>query len=69
MYDSKGEILDAISALLSAVDVSFEDEPSIEEALFVWRDSSAGFADCLIGARHRSFGCIEHPTVLLAADA
>jgi predicted nucleic-acid-binding protein len=54
----KGEILSAFSALLSAVDMSFEDEPSIEEALFVWKDSSAQFADCLIGARHRALGCI-----------
>ena len=54
---TKGEILDAFSELLSAVDLSFEDEPSIEEALFVWKDSSAQFADCLIGARHRALGC------------
>jgi predicted nucleic-acid-binding protein len=54
---SKSEILDAFSELLSAVDMSFEDEPSIEEALFVWKDSSAQFADCLIGARYRALGC------------
>ena len=54
---TKGEILDAFSELLSAMDLSFEDEPSIEEALFVWKDSSAQFADCLIGARHRALGC------------
>jgi predicted nucleic-acid-binding protein len=54
---TKDEILDAFSELLSAVDLSFEDEPSIEEALFVWKDSSAQFADCLIGARHRALGC------------
>ena len=54
---TKGEILGAFSDLLSAADLSFEDEPSIEEALFVWKDSSAQFADCLIGARHRALGC------------
>jgi len=32
---SKAEILSAFSDLLSAVDLSFEDEASIEEALFV----------------------------------
>ncbi len=53
----KGDILSAFSDLLSAVDKSFEDEPSIEEALFVWKDSPAQFADCLIGARHRALGC------------
>jgi predicted nucleic-acid-binding protein len=59
---AKGEILDAFSELLSAVDLSFEDEPSIEEALFVWKDSSTQFADCLIGARHRALGCIATAT-------
>ena len=34
-----------------------EDEPSIEEALYVWKDSAAEFADCLIGAKYRSLGC------------
>lgn len=54
---TKGEIIDTFSELLSAVDLSFEDEPSIEEALFIWKDSSAQFADCLIGARNRALGC------------
>ena len=48
---SKADILGAFSDLMSAVDVSFEDEPAIEEALFTWKNSSAQFADCLIGAR------------------
>ena len=52
----KGEILGAFSALLSSVDLSFEDEAAIEEALFVWQDSGAQFADCLIGARYRALG-------------
>jgi predicted nucleic-acid-binding protein len=58
----KDEILSVFSDLLSAVDMSFEDEPSIEEALFVWKDSSAQFADCLIGARHRALGCTATAT-------
>jgi predicted nucleic-acid-binding protein len=53
----KSEILGAFSELLSSMDLSFEDEPSIEEALFLWKDSPAQFADCLIGARHRTLGC------------
>jgi predicted nucleic-acid-binding protein len=53
----KIEIIAAISGLLDATDVQFEDEPAIEEALFVWKDSAAGFADCLIGARNRRLGC------------
>ena len=51
----KDEILDAFSDLLSCMDVRFEDESSIEEALFIWKDSNAQFADCLIGARYRAF--------------
>src|SRR5262245_43346122 len=54
---SKGEILSTFSELLGAADVTFEDEPSIEEALYVWKESPAQFADCLIGARHRACGC------------
>lgn len=45
------------SALLDAADVRFEDEATIEEALFLWKKSSADFADCLIGARNRRLGC------------
>jgi predicted nucleic-acid-binding protein len=54
---AKGEILGTFSDLLSAADMRFEDEPSIEEALHAWEDSAAQFADCLIGARHRALGC------------
>lgn len=54
---TKAEILGAYSDLLSSIDLCFEDEASIENALYAWKDSSAQFADCLIGARHRSCGC------------
>ena len=47
----------AISGLLSATDVRLEDEPAVEEALFIWKDTTADFADCLIGARNRRLGC------------
>ena len=50
-------IIQAISGLLDASDVQLEDEPSIEEALFIWKDSAADFADCLIGAKNRRLGC------------
>ena len=54
---SKIEIIAAISGLLDATDVQFEDEPAIEAALFVWRDNVADFADCLIGAQNKRLGC------------
>ena len=57
-YDiPKNQITAAISGLLDAPDVQFEDEPAIEEALFIWKDSTADFADCLIGAKNRRMGC------------
>ena len=54
---SKNLIIETISRLLDATDVQFEDEPAIEEAIFNWRDATADFADCLIGAKNRRLGC------------
>ncbi len=53
----KNLVIEAISGLLDASDVRFEDEPAVEEALFIWKDATADFADCLIGARNRRLGC------------
>lgn len=63
----KAEIAAAISGLLDATDVQFENEPAIEEALFVWKDSAADFADCLIGAQNRRLGCRATATFDLKA--
>jgi predicted nucleic-acid-binding protein len=54
---AKNLIIQSISGLLDASDVRFEDEPAVEEALFIWKDSAADFADCLIGAKNRRLGC------------
>lgn len=54
---SREQMAEALSALLDASDVQFEDESAVEEALFVWKDANADFADCLIGARNRRLGC------------
>ena len=54
---AKAEIATAFSGLLDSVDVRLEDEPSVESAMFIWKDSSADLADCLMGARHRALGC------------
>jgi predicted nucleic-acid-binding protein len=54
---TKQQVMETISALLDAPDVQLEDEPAVEEALYVWRDNRADFADCLIGARNRRLGC------------
>ncbi len=53
----KNQIIEAMSGLLDATDVQFEDEPAIEKALFIWKDAAADFADCLIGAKNRRLGC------------
>ena len=53
----KDKIIAAISGLLEAIDVQLEDEAVIEEALYIWKDSSADFADCLIGVKNRRMGC------------
>jgi predicted nucleic-acid-binding protein len=53
-YDlSKAEIIETISALLDTTEVRFEDEPTIEETLFLWKDRVVDFSDCLIGTRNR----------------
>lgn len=54
---SKSEILGAFSGLLDAAELLFEDEASLEQALYTWKDSSAQFADCLIGARNWALDC------------
>ncbi len=54
---AKAEIVAAFSALLETADLAFEDEPSIETAVYSWKDSAAEFADCLIESRNRRLGC------------
>lgn len=53
----KDAILDALVDLLETGELSFEDEPAIEEALHNWRNSPCGFGDCLIVAHNRRLGC------------
>lgn len=54
---SKALVVETLSGLLDVAEIQFEDEPAIEEALFVWKDATADFADCLIGAKNRRLGC------------
>jgi len=53
----KAQIIDAISGLLDATELEHEDEPAVEEALYLGKDSAAEFADCLIGTHLRRLGC------------
>jgi predicted nucleic-acid-binding protein len=54
---TKPRIMEVLTELLESRELVFEDESSLEEALFYWRDSTADFADCLIVARGRRLGC------------
>jgi predicted nucleic-acid-binding protein len=54
---AKADMVVAFSALLNTADLAFEDEPSVENAVYSWKDSAADFADCLIEARNRRLGC------------
>lgn len=65
---SKIEIAGVFSGLLDSREVQFEDESSVEEALFFWKDGRADFADCLIGARNRRLGCRATVTFDLRAS-
>ena len=50
-------MLEVIASLLDTRDMQLEDEQSVEEAIYQWKEASADFADCLIAARNRRLGC------------
>ena len=54
---SREAVLGVFRAALESRELSFEDEPALEEALFQWTDSACGFSDCLIAAHSRRLGC------------
>lgn len=53
----KARLTAMLSSLLDADDVRLEDEASVESALFLWKNASAGFADCLITSKNQRLGC------------
>lgn len=53
----KGAVLEAMRLLLTSRELSFEDEPAVEEALYHWKDAACGFADCLVVAHNRRLRC------------
>jgi predicted nucleic-acid-binding protein len=60
-------ILGLFRAALETRELTFEDEPAVEEALFHWQESRSGFSDCLIMTHNRRLGC--RSTVTFDADA
>jgi len=65
----KTDIIAAISALLDTTEIAFEDEPTVEETLFVWKDAGADFSGCLIGTHNRRSGCRATATLDTRAAA
>ena len=53
----KTQLLEVIASLLDTRDIQLENEQSVEEAIYQWKEANADFADCLIAARHRRLGC------------
>jgi len=52
----KTKIIEALAALLDTEAFHLEDENAVTRALHLWRQVTAGFADCLIAERHLSLG-------------
>jgi predicted nucleic-acid-binding protein len=53
----KEATLRSMIRLMETRELTFEDEPAVEEALHHWKKSPCGFADCLIFAHNRRAGC------------
>jgi predicted nucleic-acid-binding protein len=57
-YDyERDELVTAIETILSAAQFEFEDKNALWQALAAFRQSSADFADCLIGTKNAAAGC------------
>lgn len=63
----KANLLTMLAALLDAGDIKIEDEASVEVALFLWKNATIGFTDCLIGSKHQRLGC--HTTATFDSKA
>lgn len=60
---AKAAIVAAFAALPAACKLQFEGEPPVvEEAVFIWKDSSAECAACLIDVHPRALGCRAQAT-------
>ena len=53
---AKARIIEALTAVLDTQSIEIEDEGAVARAVYLWRDVTAGFADCLIAERHLSLG-------------
>jgi predicted nucleic-acid-binding protein len=53
----KKTIISTFRMLLESRDLRIEQEEVLEEALYLYENNSADFADCLMVARYRRLGC------------
>jgi predicted nucleic-acid-binding protein len=53
---SKHSVIDVFVGLLEAREMTFQDEPSLERAVFLYREHNIDFADCLHLATAHTFG-------------
>jgi predicted nucleic-acid-binding protein len=58
----RDQIADVIDRVLKSYVVVVEDEHSVEFALYLYRTSSADFADCLLGVTNGFLGCTRTAT-------
>jgi predicted nucleic-acid-binding protein len=55
---SKSRIIDAFTKLLESTGIAHENEQTLEEALFLWRNhAQADFTDCVLAAHAVRLGC------------
>jgi len=53
----KETILETMKCLLESRDVQIEQEETLEQALYYYRNYTADFADCLMVSRYQRTGC------------
>jgi len=53
----KRTVIITFRMLLEARDIMIEQEETLEEALYLYENNSADFADCLMAARYARLGC------------
>ena len=58
----RAKIVGTIEALLRSRDVVLEQEATVRQALLLFRNSNADFADCLISSLARAAGCSKTVT-------
>lgn len=55
----KSEVVGSFKHILEARDLVIEDEAVLEQALYLYEEGGAEFADCLMIARYLQLGCEE----------